>query len=112
MLVASALCASLLAAAIAADGMPTRALGRAPTRARQRVAAIALPALAILQYAALAATLGPAAALALLACAWMLAGWGYVLLLERTPGTVRRIGYLLGGMAALATAALALFAPG
>lgn len=104
MLIVLALLSSLGFAALLADALPTRALGRIPPAARIRRARVGIPLLVALQWLALRAPLGPAAAVATLMSAWMLTGWLYTLALEHAPLRVRAIGHGVGGTATVLTA--------
>jgi hypothetical protein len=96
-----ALVSSWLAAALAAEALPTRAFGRSPARRRQLLAGLGLPLLAGVQLSAMAPLLGLSASIAVLLCAWMLVGWIHTLLLDRWPQQLRRLGFVIGGGTAL-----------
>jgi hypothetical protein len=106
MLTTFALLPSCLVVALLADAMPTRALARAPSTGRARRALALVPLVAIVQYVGLATQVGAAAAIASLACAWMLAGWLYTLALEHRPRQVRAIGLGVGTVGLALTAGL------
>ncbi len=104
MLIVLALLPSVLLAVLLADAMPTRVLGRAPAPARVRRALVWMPLVAVVQFVGLALQLGPAAAVAGMMLAVMLAGWLYTLALEHRPQRVRAIGQWVGGVATALTA--------
>lgn len=102
-----AACATLAGLAAWSRAVATRALGEPPAGSRKAAWRVIVPLVA-LQLACAIAAAGPAAGIALVACAWSLLGWPYGMALNAWPARTllwaRRCGWAALAMAWLVMA--------